>query len=106
MPLRIAPKPNWKEIRCPVPNCRAYAWGDVRVIVGQEPRVGWHLSISTPYRNPTWEEIRAARYSFIPDDVTAAMVLPPRAEYVNIHEFCFHLYQIPGDGPLGELLGR
>jgi len=99
-PLRITPKPNWKEIPCPAPFCRAYKWGDVRVIVGEEPGIGWHLSISTTYRNPTWEEIRAARYDFIPDKVTMAMMLPPRAEYVNIHDFCFHLHQVPGEGIL------
>ena len=92
-------KPNWKEItNVHMPYCRIYQWGYVRVFVGQEPGIGWHLSISTPYRNPTWEEIREARYAFIPDDVTVAMILPPRAEYVNVHEFCFHLHQIPGDG--------
>jgi hypothetical protein len=80
-----------------MPYCQAYKWGDVRVIVGQEPGIGWHLSISVPYRNPTWEEIRAARYDFIPDHVTVGMILPPREEYVNLHNSCFHLHQIQGE---------
>ena len=37
---------------------------------------GWHLSISTPSRNPTWEEIKQARYDLCPHDVTMAMILP------------------------------
>lgn len=27
-----------------------------------------------------------------------AMILPPTNEYVNIHNFCFHLHQIPNEG--------
>jgi hypothetical protein len=70
---------------------------------------GWHMSIShrlnsnppRPGRNPTWEEIRDARYEFIPDAVTMAMFLPPRAEYVNLHATTFHLHQVPGEGGAG-----
>jgi hypothetical protein len=91
------PKANWKEIACPVRGARAWRWGLVTVFVGLEPH-GWHLSISTPYREPTWVEIRAARYDLVPLDVTMAMLLPPLDEYINIHKFCFHLYQIPNDG--------
>jgi hypothetical protein len=29
--------------------------------------------------------------------VTMAMILPPKSEYVNIHNFCFHLHQIPNE---------
>jgi hypothetical protein len=66
--------------------------------VGLVHGIDGHASISTAYRNPTWEEIRAARYDHIPDDVTVGMILPPRSEYVNLHEFCFHLHQIPRRG--------
>lgn len=34
---------------------------------------------------------------FCPDDVTMAMLLPPRSEYVNVHSTTFHLWQVPGD---------
>jgi hypothetical protein len=54
----------------------------------------WHLSISEPSRYPTWDEIADARYQLIPDDVTMAMLLPPPDEYVNVHNNCFHLWQI------------
>lgn len=67
--------------------------GECLVMVSLEPD-GWHLSISHKSRNPTWEEIRQARYDLVPDGVTMAMLLPPKAEYVNLHEFCFHLYEI------------
>lgn len=75
--------------------------GHLTVIVGQEPQ-GWHLSIShrtnevrpRPKRYPSWDEIADARYRFVPDHVTMAMLLPPKEEYVNLHETTFHLHEI------------
>jgi len=57
----------------------------------------WHLSISHPSRYPTWNEIHDARYTFIPNKFTMAMILPPMEEYVNIHTNTFHLWQIKGE---------
>ena len=96
----IKPKANWRERSCPIPRNRAYSWGEVTVFVGVEPLIGWHLSISHPYRYPTWDEIKAARYDLVPHDVTMAMLLPPPDEFVNIHQNCFHLHQIPNDGDM------
>jgi hypothetical protein len=91
-------KPNWKEIQSPISGCKAYRWGDVTVIVGYEgDHVGWHLSISTRYRLPTWDEIKAARYEFVPNEATMAMLLPPMEEYINVHDYCLHLYEVTGD---------
>jgi hypothetical protein len=67
--------------------------GDVRALVAIEP-AGWHVSLSCADRYPTWDEIKDARYSLAPDDVYMAMILPPSAEYVNVHTNCFHLHQI------------
>lgn len=68
------------------------------------PGMGWHLSIShrvlapdgtsVPGRYPTWDEIRDARYSFCPDNVTMAMMLPPKGNYVNVHPTTFQLFQL------------
>lgn len=54
----------------------------------------WHLSISHANRYPVWDEIKAARYELIPDHVTMCMILPPKAEYVNLQENTFHLHEI------------
>jgi len=54
----------------------------------------FHMSISHADRYPTWDEVADARYELIPDDVTMAMLLPPREQYVNVDEHCFHLWQI------------
>lgn len=57
----------------------------------------WHLSISIPHCSPSYNEIKTARYMFIPDDVTMAQIFPPRAEFVNLHPFCHHLWEIKTD---------
>lgn len=75
------------------PSARAFRLGRCFIIVALEP-IGWHLSISHPDRYPSWDEIKKARYALVPDEVTMAMLLPPRNEYVNLHDNCFHLHQI------------
>lgn len=57
----------------------------------------WHVSVSHPRRVPSWDDMRTARERMTPDRVTMAFILPPRAEYVNVHERCLHLWQIGGD---------
>ena len=54
----------------------------------------WHVSVSHPRRLPSWDEMRTAREAMTPDHVTMAFILPPRAQYVNIHPNCLHLWQI------------
>ena len=76
------------------PGARAYRRNHCIVIVGHTPFTGWHLSISHPARYPTWDEIADARYTLVPDNVTMAMILPPKAEYINLHPNCFHLHEI------------
>lgn len=82
---------------CPVPGAQAYRFGECLVIVSRDGGY-WHMSISHPSRDPTWDEIRDARYELLPNHVTMAMLLPPREEYVNIHLHCFHLWEVTPDG--------
>jgi len=44
-------------------------------------------------RYPIWDAIKPVRYKCLPDHVTCGMLLPPKSEYINIHEHCFHLYK-------------
>lgn len=44
---------------------------------------GVHLTVSHPSRLPTWDELKVARYRLLPDDATFALLMPPRAEYVD-----------------------
>ena len=86
--------------------------GHLSVFVGQEPlgpqgALRWHLSIShrsnalvnseghpLPGRLPTWEEMKEARYKFCPDQLDMALILPPTAEYVNLHPTTMHLHEV------------
>lgn len=73
-----------------------YIDGPCRVLVsGKQERdcIGWHFSISCEDRNPTWEEQKSARYQLIPDEVTMVSIMPPKAQYVNQHPFCFHWHE-------------
>lgn len=112
---RRVPQPDL--IRAHYPGTRVWQRevhdGHLSVLVGREliklnngdQRLLWHLSIShrtctqppKPGRYPTWDEIRQAREQFVPDDVTVAMLLPPKAEYVNEHATTFHLWEIGND---------
>ena len=78
---------------CPVPGSTAYTLDRCTVIVGQE-QGDWHLSIAHPKRLPTWDEVKEVRYLLIPDKIRMALILPPKKEYVNVHNYCFHLWEI------------
>lgn len=84
---------------------------DLGALTGVRYRVGectviqtdpFHLSISAPDRDPTWQEIAAARYALLPKSRDCAMVLPPDDEYVNVHEHCFHVFLLRDLGPRGR----
>jgi hypothetical protein len=83
---------------------RDVADGVLLAIVGDEPRIGWHLSISfrdhrrRPSRYPTWDEIADARDELLPGDVGFVMHLPPAGEYVALHDSTFHLHEHPPRG--------
>lgn len=81
------------EIPSPVPNARAFMFGECRILLAIENRL-WHMSISHPNRYPTWDEIYDARYVLIPNKYTMAMLLPPKEQYVNVHPNCFHLWEV------------
>lgn len=51
-----------------------------------------HLSVAHPSRLPTWAELVDAKEFLVGKDEYAVQVLPPRAEHVNIHPYCLHLF--------------
>lgn len=56
----------------------------------------WHLSASTNH-TIGYYELKELRYEFLPDQMYVAQIFPPRSEFVNLHENCFHLWQLaPG----------
>ena len=76
-----------------------YAMGECQIFAGIEPcghhgEMRWHMSISHPRRYPSWDEIAHARYAVVPDEANMMMSLPSREDYVNVHQHCFHLFEI------------
>lgn len=53
----------------------------------------WHLSIAHPTRLPSWDEIKTAR-SIVDEKVHFCMPFPAAGYWLNVHEFCFHLWEI------------
>lgn len=56
-----------------------------------------HISISHPHRLPRWEEIKWVREKYGDPSKFYAMVLPPEEFYVNLHQFCMHLWEVKSE---------
>jgi hypothetical protein len=54
----------------------------------------WHLSMSCPDRLPTYEEMKEIRYKYLPTVAYMAQIFPPLEEFVNVHPFTLHLWQV------------
>lgn len=74
-----------------------YKVGDASVIQSRST----HFSISSCERDPTWDEIAAARYALLPKLKDCVMVMPPASDYVNVHNHCFHVYRLRDLAPGG-----
>ena len=82
------------------PATKCYKRGVCRIMISPpHGTLGWHMSISSGAREPTWGEIRDAWYDLIPDsdNKNGAMFFPPKDEYINIHNFCFHVHEVHKD---------
>ena len=101
------PADHYLQKECP--GLQAYQKGPVKLFfvprertktyAEQRTEFSAHLSISCEDRYPTWDEIKEARYRFMPRDRDVFMILPAEEDYVNIHPNCFHLWMplIEGD---------
>lgn len=54
-----------------------------------------HVSISRHDRYPGWDEMSAICEQFFGNEVDAAMIRPRASDYVNVHQFCFHWWEMP-----------
>ena len=52
-----------------------------------------HVSVTHKTRLPSWAELVEVKDLFIGRDVEAVQILPPAAEYVNLHRNCLHLWR-------------
>lgn len=56
-----------------------------------------HVSISHKKRYPTWDEVSYVRYKLMKPNSYVVQILPPREEYINLHENCFHLWEVDAE---------
>lgn len=82
----------------PIPKSGVWQCDKLRVIASlDETQHGelLHVSLSFPDRDPSWSDILNVRYAFFSDDIDTMMVLPKLADYVNVHQHAFHIWQTP-----------
>lgn len=75
-----------------------FSWGPFYVIVSIDDG-RWHMSISHKRRDLTYDELKRARYKFLPSDIPVAMVFPPPKLFVNVHEHAFHFWEVKDNFP-------
>lgn len=71
-------------------------YGYARVVTPHQRRLnvifsgdlGWeHVSVSTPSRLPTWDEMSFVKSLFWDDEDCVMQLHPPKSTYVNDHQF-------------------
>lgn len=109
------PNANYKEIKHPLFNdeiVKSWTFNGLLIMatVGNYDGVQWlHVSVSRKSKLPTYTELQMIKRDFIGDDRKAIFVFPKKSNYVNIHNFCLHLWScekdiIPDfDGGLGTI---
>ncbi len=71
--------------------CGAFQIGPLTVMSSGSPSPGdvgypWeHVSVSTPTRCPTWDEMKHVKELFWADDETVVQFHPEKSQYVNKH---------------------
>jgi len=64
----------------------------IRIIADVSPF--WdHVSVSTPDRTPTWEEMELVKRLFFKDTEVAYQLHVPPTDHINIHPHCLHLWR-------------
>lgn len=64
---------------------------------GVDLEFGWeHVSVSIEHRTPNWAEMCFVKDLFWRDDECVVQFHPPKAEYVNYHPNCLHMWKPVG----------
>ena len=69
---------------------------------GPDSEYKWeHVSVSCEHRTPNWDEMCFVKDLFWREDECAMQLHPPKADYVNHHPYCLHLWKpMEGDIPM------
>lgn len=73
----------------------AFQWGQLKILSsGDGDGTEWeHVSISRNDRCPTWDEMSKVKALFWDDTETVIQYHQPKAEHVNFHPTCLHLWR-------------
>ena len=67
------------------------------ILVVATTGVGWdHVSVSTPTRCPTWDEMEWIAKKFFRDDEVAMQLHVPASEHISNHRYCLHWWSPQG----------
>ena len=65
-----------------------------KLVIIASDDAGWeHVSVSTHFRIPTWEEMCFVKDLFWDDEDCVMQLHPKKSEYVNNSPFCLHLWR-------------
>lgn len=53
-----------------------------------------HISLSKSHQLPSWNEVKKVREKYCDPKKFYVMVLPPKEYYVDVHPYCFHLWEV------------
>ena len=75
------------SFRLPLPS------GESCLVIASDG-AGWdHVSVSLPDRCPTWDEMAHIKSLFWEDFECVMELHQPRADYINNHPYCLHLWK-------------
>ena len=109
LPSAAGPPPGWRLVQRGADGA-AYVLAAGRhmsviesVAREADGRVWHHVSIGRKDRDPTWQELIAAKVAFVGDRF-AYLVAPPRRYYVSIHPHVLHWFSCLDAQPDGAVL--
>lgn len=105
--LPLVLPPYWREAERRVDGCAYVQSLTGLVVILSANREGdgrrWlHLSVSRRNRLPSWEDLREVKAIFLGPTRKAIQILPPEAEYVNLHPYVLHLWACLDGDPLPD----
>lgn len=62
-------------------------------VTDDNPDGALHLSISAKFPIGYFI-LKEVRYKFMPNGIYAGQIFPPREEFVNFHDKCYHLFEL------------
>lgn len=74
-------------------------------LVGREPiepdDLRWHISLRHRDRVPTWDELASCAHDLRPG-VCFCIGVPPRSQWMNIHEDVLHLWELKDEAIMAQ----